>query len=49
MNDFAVLDDGPKIVYRARVVGVPQGADGEVSIGSDQTHNEDQQAVGSTP
>ena len=45
LNDFQVavlrLDDGPKIVHHARVVGVPQRADGEVGLGSDQTHNED--------
>ena len=48
LNDFAVLDDGPKIVHRPRVVGVPERADGEVNLGSDQTQNEDQQAVGTT-
>ena len=48
LNDFAVLDDGTKIVHRARVVGVPQRADGEVGLGSDQTLNEVEQAVGTT-
>ena len=48
LNDFAVLEDGPKIVHRARVVGVPQRADGEVCLGGDQTHNEDQKAEGTT-
>ena len=48
LNDFAVLGDGPEIVHRASVVGVPQRADGEVCIESDQTHNEEQQAVGTT-
>ena len=48
LNDFAVLDDGPKIVHRARVVGVPQGADGEVGLRGDQTHDEDQKAEGTT-
>ena len=48
LNDFAVFDDGPKIAHRARVVGVQQRADGEIGLGSYQTHNEDQQAVGTT-
>ena len=48
LNDFAVLDDGMKIVHRARVVGVPQRADGEVCLRGDQTHDEDQKAEGTT-
>ena len=44
----AVLDDGPKTVHHARVIGVSQRADSEVSLGRGQIHNEDQQAVDTT-
>ena len=46
--EVLVVDDGPKIVHRARVVGVPQRADGEVCLRGDQTHDEDQKAEGTT-